>query len=184
MTEIKPGYTRVSSILGQWNHLAHIPKHILDNKCRIGTNVHEKIAAEIEGIYLELEMDEEPYFHSWEQWNEQKNCEIVQTEKRYYDERLKITGQLDALLVQNDKLYICDFKTSASPNLLMWQLQATFYHHLCKPHHENLAREVIFLKLSKEGHQAIEYIFEPTAEVWKVCEAALQTYHYFNVDKV
>ena len=55
--EIKEGYTRVSEILGKRSDFSMIDPQVLANKCRIGTNVHERINLEIQGIFMDSEDD-------------------------------------------------------------------------------------------------------------------------------
>ena len=182
MENIKEGYTRVSTILGQWNSFAHINPDVLANKCRIGTNVHAKIAAECEGIFIDLEPDEEGYFESWERWweKEELSSKLLKTEQRFYCDDLMITGCVDALVAVDSHLIIVDYKTSASANKKMWALQAAFYHYLVKSPYTNLKNEVWFPRLKKEGKKATHYKFEITDELWETCLSALKTYRYFN----
>lgn len=180
--EIKEGYTRVSSILGQRNSFAHINKQVLANKCRIGTNVHAKIGAEIDGIYLDLQPDEEGYFESWRKWWEDAgiNPEIVESEERFYCDKLKLTGCVDAIVEAQNVVLIIDFKTSASANKKMWALQAAFYHYLVSQSGREIDNEVWFVQLKKDGKRAKLHKFEITPALWKVCECELHSYRYFN----
>jgi len=182
MEEIKEGYTRVSSILGQWNHLAHIDKDVLANKCRIGTNVHAKIGAEIDGIFLDLEADEEGYFESWNKWQKEERLDYSQmmTEERFYCDELKITGCVDAIRIEEERGTLLDYKTSATPNKRMWALQAAFYHYLVKKSGKKIEDEVWFIHLKKDGKVAKVYNFEITPKLWEVCASALHSYRYFN----
>lgn len=180
--EIKEGYTRVSSILGQWNHLAHINKDVLANKCRIGSNVHAKIAAEMDGIFLQLESDEEGYFQSWEKWWIEEDLDpfLRFTEERFYCDELMITGCVDAIFVDPEGGCIVDYKTSASVNKKMWALQAAFYHYLARKIHPHIKNEVWFVQLKKDGKPGKTYKFEITHDLWVSCLSALTTYRYFN----
>lgn len=185
MEEIKEGYTRVSSILGQWNHFAHINPEVLANKCRIGTNVHEKICAETEGIYINLQDDEKGYFESWEVWKEEikEDMDFLDTETRFYCDELKITGCVDALVsitAKGDKLYLIDYKTSASPNKKMWALQASFYHYLANVNGYNMSTNALFVHLKKDGKKAKVYHFECDESLFNVALGALHSYRYLN----
>ncbi len=182
MENIKEGYTRVSTILGQWNSFAHIDPDVLSNKCRIGINVHAKISAESDGIFLELQEDEEGYFESWKKWwdKEKIASKAVFNEQRFYCDKLKITGCVDCLLQEEDDLLIIDYKTSASANKKMWAMQAAFYHYLAKNEGHKMFNQVWFLRLKKDGKKATLYKFEMTDELWDTCLAALNTYSYFN----
>lgn len=177
MEEIKEGYTRVSEVLSQWNQFAHIDPHVLANKCRIGTEVHEKISLEEAGIFIETSEDTKGYLKSWVKWKEESEMEIIETEKRLYCEELKITGCLDAYTSGET---IIDYKTSASANKKMWAIQASFYNYLANANGWETADEVMFLHLRKDGKKAKEVWVHCTEELWEVAKSALHTYRYFN----
>ena len=183
MEEIKEGYTRVSEIVGQWNQLAHINPEVLANKCRIGSEVHEKIAAEVEGIYIETAEDCKGYVGSWLEWVREYNSEgrYGQTEKRYYCDELKITGAVDAILEIGDLRVIVDYKTSARANKKTWALQGAFYHYLVNKEHEGETDPYVwFIHLKKDGKKAAQVEVHCTEELWEVAKSALHTYRYFN----
>lgn len=180
MTEIKEGYTRVSSIVGQWNNFAHIPKHILENKCRIGRNVHEKIAADFNGIFLDLQADESPYYESWLAWRETHELRRCFPESRMYCDKLKITGAIDLMEKIGNKFLVIDYKTSATVNIKTWSMQAAFYHYLAKENGFHPTDNVLFLNLKKDGSEAVEHRISITDELWATCESALRCYRYFN----
>ncbi len=185
MEEIKEGYVRVSSILAQWNHLAHVNPSVLANKCRIGTNVHEKIAAETEGIYVGLQEDEQGYFESWQVWQEEvkKDMNFIKIETRLYCDKLKITGCVDAFVNTNqkkDELYLIDYKTSASVNKKMWALQASFYHYLAVVNGYKIHTKSMFVHLKKDGKKAKVHPFECDAKLFAISMCAFRTYQYLN----
>lgn len=182
MEEIKEGYTRVSQILGQWNHLAHIPTHILENKCRIGSEVHDTIAAEVEGIYLEGQEDTKGYIQSWTQWaiERQDDIEYLLTEKRFYCDNLKITGKVDAIINLGESQVIVDYKTSAKAFEKMWALQAAFYYYLIIQNNVHVDPHVMFLHLQKDGTKAKEIDIYCNEELREEAMRALGTYRYFH----
>ncbi len=182
MEEIKEGYTRVSSILGQWNHLAHIDKNVLDNKCRIGTEVHQKIGAEADGIFIETGRDTLGYILSWSTWKNECNegAKYIATEKRFYCDELKITGCVDAIMEIGDLRVLVDYKTSATANKKMWALQGAFYHYLATKNGIDLDPHVWFIHLKKDGKKAKEIEIHCTEELWEVAKSALHAYRYFN----
>lgn len=182
MEEIKEGYTRVSEIVGQWNHLAHIPKHIIENKAQIGTEVHDQICAMVNGIYLETPEEAQKYlgsFLGW--WNEvRNNIEILETEKRFYCDIYKITGKVDAIVSTGNKLIVLDYKTSSQPNEKLWALQGGFYYYLAREHCYDVEDCVWFLHCQKDGSPAEVIPIQITPEIWEVCESALKTFHYLK----
>lgn len=181
MEEIKKGYTRVSQIIGQWNQYSHIDPHVLANKCRIGTEVHEKITAEIEGIFLEIGEDGKGYVESWMEWKESHSSTLnyLETEKRFYCHDLKITGAVDAVVEIGDLLVIVDYKTSATANKKIWALQASFYHYLVNKEMQT-DPYVWFVHLKKDGKKARNVEIHCTEDLWEVAKSAFHTYRYFN----
>jgi len=182
MKNIKEGYLRVSDILSVWCDFSNIDPYVLSNKCRIGTNVHAKIAAQKELIYIELQEDEKGYYDSWIKCKEKyfKDCETIEAEKRLYCERLKITGCIDCLIKKDRKNYVIDYKTSARPNLKTWSLQAAFYHYLCRVNDYVIEPYVFFVQLKKDGKTAKIHKISIDDELRRTAEAALKIYRYFN----
>lgn len=183
MEEIKEGYTRVSQIIGQWNQYSHINPQVLANKCRIGTEVHEKIAAEVQGIFLDTNEDCEGYIESWIKWREDfpKPLHYAETEKRLYCDELMITGAVDAIIEAGDLRVILDYKTSATPNKKTWALQAAFYHYLVNKEREGETDPYVwFVHLKKDGKKAKNIEIHCTEELWEAAKSALHTYRYFN----
>jgi len=185
MEEIKEGYTRVSQIIGQWNQYAHIPKHVLKNKCRIGSEVHQKIEGEIEGFFVDISEDAQGYFDSWEKWTQEieKNSyfDYLISEKRYYCDELKITGCIDALVDFAGWTGILDYKTSAQVHPKSWALQASFYYYFLHKYEEyDIEPAVKFIHLQKDGSCAKEIEIKCTNELWEVAQSSLHTYRYFN----
>lgn len=182
MEEIKEGYTRVSQIISQWNHLAHIDPHVLENKRRIGSEVHEKIAAESQGIFIPTEEETKGYIGSWLAWGKKVNptAEYEIIEERLYCDELQITGALDAILRIGASSVIIDYKATASVHKKTWALQAAFYHYLAVKNGYGVDETVWFIQLKKDGGNARQVEIECTEELWEVAKSALHTYRYFN----
>ncbi len=182
MSSIKSGYTRVSSILGQWDKFGHIDKKILESKCALGTAVHNHIQNRCDGIVTPSALDEQGYVDSWDLWISLANPTFVHTELRLYDDVLHITGAIDAIiqLPGSDELIIVDYKTSASPNPKTWALQGNFYHYLCRQNDINLGNRILFLQLKKTGKLPKLFEYEYTKEMWAMCMSAYHCYRYMN----
>lgn len=182
MEEIKEGYTRVSSILQQWDTFGHIDKEVLARKAALGTRVHEAIDDHHEGIYTPLEYAEAGYFDSYCKWEEEVKPKIIHNEARYYCDKLMITGQVDAIIeMPGDKLpVLVDYKTSANESPKMWPLQACYYYYLAKENGVELSTRLIFLKLDRAGDfpKVCEYRY--SKKLWEVCLSAWTTYRYFK----
>ncbi len=183
LEEIRPGYTRVSTILSQWDKFSGILPEILENKIRIGTNVHKAIDAFHLGLLVELADDEQPYFNSFFGWYNEVKYQCMQSEKRLYDDSLKITGELDALVKLGDskELTLLDWKCSYSEDPINWPLQGAFYIYLLRQNgHENVSDVCMFVKLSKES--VLPKVFEyDTSNLLPICKAAVQTYEYQKI---
>ena len=182
MEEIKEGYTRVSEIIGQWRHLDHIDPGVLANKCRIGTSVHEKICAEVSGIYIDEEEAARGYVQSWQKWHKENEeyLYFVETERRFYCDELMITGAIDAIVEMGDYTFIIDYKTSSVPNKKIWALQGSFYNYLAKQNGFYVDPTVIFLHLKKDGSMAKEVEVYCSPELWEDALRAYELHHYFN----
>lgn len=163
---IKEGYTRVSEILSMFKDFSSIPPDVLENKCRIGTEVHEHI----DDVFYGIEFPPKPeclgYVESFLTWRAEAKPKVFQHEQRLYCDELKITGQIDAIVSfeGEDTLHIMDWKTSHSEDKLMWPLQAAFYHYLCTNNSIKVEPVVKFLRLDKQGKKpkVHEYTINPT----------------------
>lgn len=178
--EIKEGYTRVSEILSPWSDFSHIDPVVLANKCRIGTNVHERISCDEGGIFVELQEDERPYYDSWIAWRKENPVEILHSERRMYSDTFKLTGCIDAIVESGSKKILLDFKTSASANKKMWALQGALYHWLCIENGDMISDEFWFLQLVKNGKGAKLHKFFITSELTLSAISAVNIYRYFN----
>lgn len=200
MDPIKPGYSRVTDILSLWNtnvvneegdivakifqgSKIPIDIEILENKGNIGTNVHTAIDAYLtEGLEIPLRIPERGYFDSFHKWYKETGCEVVENEKRYYCDKLMITGAIDALvrLPGEEDLILVDFKTSASESPKIWPLQATFYHYLVSQTGIKLSPRLIFLKLDKHGEDPVVCEYTYSTQLLQVCKAAWVCHQYAN----
>lgn len=181
--EIKPGYTRVTEILGQWNKYDGIDPFVLANKASIGTMVHSQIEASENGSSLEdLPNSCKGFFDSYKQWRKSFPYPFTHQETRLYNEALKITGQFDAIVAipESQTKHLIDFKCTAQADHKIWPLQAAFYWLLAKENGIELSKVCYFIKLDKEGYMptVITYIIDE--DKIKIAMAAYQTYKYLN----
>jgi hypothetical protein len=181
METIAEGFTRVSNILGQWDKFSGIIPEILENKRRIGTNVHEAIDMYNHCLPFECADDEQPYVDSYIRWHEEEKIVVEYGEERFYDRRLMITGKIDGVVKFRDRsqVVVCDWKTSYSADPLNWPMQGAFYRHLVSLEREpNLSTTFMFIKLDKHGELPKIYQYEYTEQLWHTCECAVTTYYY------
>ena len=180
MEIIKPGYTRVSEILSQWDRFSGIDRDVLENKKRIGTNVHEAIDLYNACLPYSLEEDERGYFESYIEWRKLTQFEILASETRLYDDRLMITGAFDLLVKfpQEEEGSVCDLKCSYSEDPINWPMQGCFYRYLLTVNGgQDISQRVNFIKLDKRGYSPDVYEYDVT-NMMRVCESAVITYNH------
>ena len=182
MNDIKPGYTRVSKILQQWDKFGHIEKSVLEAKAYLGTGVHNHIQNRCDGIMTIPDLWEGGYVESWEAWIATTNPVFVHTELRLYDDLLKITGAIDAIIQfpGSEDLVIVDYKTSAAASPKIWPLQGHFYHYLCKANNINVGKRILFLQLKKNGKIPKVHEYEDDRSIMDICMSAYYCYRYLN----
>jgi len=171
-------YTRVTEIVNQFTDFSHIPFEVLENKRNIGSDVHLAIESEEEGFFHIASDLSAGYIESYRRWKDSVKPKFKVMEKRFFDDDLKVTGQVDAIVKVQGLEFIVDFKTSASANKEVWPLQAHFYWHLTNKNEEMLDPRVVFIKLDKEGKLPKIYEYEFSLDTWKVCLAYLEVYKY------
>ena len=180
---IKNDYIRVTELLKPWQNWGTIPEEVLQAKAEIGTNVHEAIAMESMGLPIpNLTEREQRYFQSYLKWAENETPEYLNTEQRYYDEKLKVTGQVDAIIALPGRSQgrILDFKTSASAAPLHWHIQLGWYYLLCKANNINVSDTAMVLQLKDNGAPAKSYTYHITNGIIGVCKSIYESYIYFN----
>lgn len=182
MDTINEGYARVSTVLSQWDRFSGIDPIVLENKKNIGIEVHTAIDFYNTMKLYPAEISEaaRPYFDSYIKWAISEKFSVMKSEERYYDERLKITGAIDALVKFPDsgQLILCDWKTSYSADPINWPLQASFYQYLLSVNRINVHPMSFFVKLSKNGDfpEIFEYLH--TDALMTMCEHSVATYYY------
>lgn len=182
MEEIKEGYLRVSEILSQWDRFGHISKDVLQKKQRIGTEVHEAISSFTNMAFIPVSEEAEGYFESFLKWQKESGFKLVHSEERFYCDKLKITGKIDAVAEsKTGERFLIDYKTSASKDAKIWPLQGCLYHYLATVNKITLSNRFFFVQLFKDGSTAIAHEFVISNTIANVCKAALLTYRYLNV---
>lgn len=154
-------YARVSSVISKEGQFDHISPDVLANKCRIGSEVHDAIEADIEDSFPVLTADCLGYYKSYLAWKEQINPQFLLSEERFFCDKLMITGKIDVIAKIGQENVLLDFKTSAeeSPS---WVLQGHLYHYLLTESEYHISKRILFLKLDKKGKEAkvFEYMFK------------------------
>jgi hypothetical protein len=186
---IREGYVRVSEILNQWSLTSNIPREMLERKGEIGTKVHDTIRDFIECIPTVLSEEEGGhYYRSFLEWYAKEKPTFQQTEERYYDDELKITGRIDNVMtlpgkkelnMDKKELVLVDWKCSHSPNNIIWNMQANFYMYLLERNGYAFKpgkSKAIFVKLDKTGELPKVYTFPYTEASIQACKGAAIAY--------
>lgn len=172
----KDNYIRVTKVLYPFSGLQNINQEVLQNAARRGTKVH-KICEAIASGLGEIGVDEEVwgYIESFKKWWE-KGVNVVEIEKRFYDDDLCITGQVDFIIDTPEGLAVVDLKTCSKPSKT-WPAQGSAYAYLAKKSGYDI-KKIYFLHLNKHGKPA--KIFEyPVDDSFFL--AILKTYlHFFH----
>lgn len=155
-------YVRVSDILAQFSDFSKINPAVLDAKAKVGTNVHEAIGDMVSGNFPLLETEKAVgYFRSYERWHSANKPQYLRMEQRFFDDKLMITGQIDAVINVGDKQHmLIDFKTSYTANPKVWELQAHFYWHLCHVNSVELNPTMTWINLDRKGGNPKLFTFE------------------------
>lgn len=144
---------RVSQVIDLFKDLSKIPPDVLEEKRNVGTNVHTCIKAHIDNFPLFPVGREIGYFESFKNWFEEKKPEVKINEVRMYgkEQYENLSGQIDAVIQVKEKLFLVDYKTSASPDHLCWALQGYFYVQLLRQNGIDVSSNVCFIQLSANG---------------------------------
>ncbi len=153
MEIIKPGYSRITSILAPFSGIDKIPKNILDAACDRGSRVHALCQGIIEEIKVIVPDELQGYIDSFLQWKEGKF--FLPNPGRMYDDHLMITGEADGLYQTDNETFIFDLKTSQKEGNT-WALQGAAYSHMMK---HSIARQT-FIILDKAGGAPKEFFYE------------------------
>lgn len=153
----RENYLRVTSVLYPFSGLQNINADVLAHAAERGTKVHKTCEAIVEGLG-ELGVDDETwgYVESFKKWWA-TGPTIVEVEKRFWDDELRLTGQVDLIIKTPEGDAILDIKTSSRPSKT-WQAQGSAYAYLAKNAGFQI-KKIFFLHLNKHGKEPklIEY---------------------------
>lgn len=151
MTEeiTRENYLRVTTILYPFSGLDKIDVDIVANAAARGTKVHD-ICESIAKGFGEFGVEDETwgYVQSFKKWFE-TNPEILLIEKRFWDDELKITGQVDFICRIDGKSVVVDLKTSSKESKT-WAVQGSAYAYLAEKNNHDISK-IHFIHLNKHG---------------------------------
>lgn len=171
MSEIKEGYTRISSISSAFAGYGGIPKAILDRAACRGSQIHRLISSYTNNIVITDEdlmfMDQSlsGYFASFKSfWELYEKSVVVLQEERIDDSQLMVTGEPDLVVLHENKLTLIDWKATSSTGK-HWQIQAEGYSYLLRMVKDLTIHKILFVRLDKGGGQAEVIEYHPDWEV-------------------
>lgn len=172
------GYVRVSEILKRFSDYSDVDPVMLEEKAKIGTNVHQAIIADCAGDFVLFETDRaQAYFESYKLWSKMDNIEIKQVPRLYCDQYM-ITGECDGLWKGHRLL---DWKCSASPSEKVWNMQAHFYWYLLCQNGYDVDKNMFWINL---GHDKHTFRDSKTGAIKKVTYTPKQpVVHEFKFDE-
>ena len=179
--EIRPNFTRISSILSPYNDYDSIPPHILAIAAARGTAIHNlcQLYAE-KGIHMPSEHD--GYVSAFVKWFDREVVEVYECETRLYCDTYEITGQFDifAKLKHSQVPYNCiiDIKTCVAKHAT-WPLQLAGYKYLAEVSGGHTNTEKAVLHLSKDGSYKF-YLYEDHKKDLDLFMSCLMLHRYFK----
>lgn len=153
----RENYLRVTHVLYPFSGLQSIDVNVLAHAAERGTKVH-KICEGIMAGLGEIGTDDETwgYVESFKRWWN-TGIDVKEMEKRFWDDQLCLTGQVDLIINTEEGLAIVDLKTSSRPSKT-WPAQGAAYAYLAKNAGYDI-KKIFFLHLNKHGKEPklIEY---------------------------
>jgi hypothetical protein len=178
-------FPRVTDVLRPFTNFDYVPKDILTNAARRGTIVHSICSGIANGDWVpESMIDEEyrGYVKSFNLWAKAQVAKFIVIEKRYTDEHLKYTGEVDFVVMGfDDQLYLVDIKTSASPQKT-YPVQLAAYENLLRVHKIEV-KDCMIVYLDKNGEFPDIHMLGSTFDELCVFVSALECWKYFNKGK-
>lgn len=178
-------YPRVTEVLRPYTNYDLVPSTILKRAAARGSSVHALCAGIAKGAWIPDGMiDEElrKYVTSFKMWADAQVSKFIVVEKRYMDDELKFSGQLDFVIMGTDnELYLVDLKTSAKPQKT-YPVQMAAYNHLLQIHHIKV-KGAMLVYLSKTGDFPEIHLIDDMSQELHVFLSALECWHFFNKGK-
>lgn len=147
----RENYLRVTHVLYPFSGLQAIRPDIVANAARRGTKVHQICEGIAQGLG-EIGVDDETwgYVESFKKWWGDGQ-DVATMEERFWDDELRITGQVDFIIRTESGLAIVDIKTSSRPSKT-WEAQGSAYAYLAKKSGYDI-NKIVFLHLNKHGKE-------------------------------
>lgn len=175
-----PNYRHVTDIIDIFQKFS-IPKKKLEELAERGTKVHKAITAHLNDKFYMVDDETATYFDAYLKFKQENKFSLFGTEKRFFCDKLMITGEVDALMLFEgfERPMIVDFKTSRLENAPIWILQGAFYYYLLRTNGIEVEKKYRFIQLG--GNYGMYFIreYEFNEGLLDVCHAALTAHKYF-----
>lgn len=153
-----------------------IPKSIMKEAQERGTWVHEQIENHINGDEVEDRWEWQSYLDSFHEWESKHKIDYLVSEWIIADQTdFHCKGILDALAYVDGELCLIDFKTSAKPQHMDWELQMGVYAYLLYKEYgltEDIKLRIIML--GRDGRHKMLYYNYDEANI----KALIRLYNY------
>ena len=170
-------YDRVTQILYPFSGMMMIHPITLQSACIRGTDVHNIIESLQDGIPVGFINESlQGYIDSYNLWSLGKK--FIEKPKRFYNDKLNITGECDCIYRDGKDLVLVDFKTSICESKT-WKYQGSAYSFMAKEKGYEITK-IEFVKLSKEGRQARSYFYEEDMDHFKILLAVYREFFKNN----
>jgi hypothetical protein len=172
---IKEGYTRVSEVYDVYSKMHMVNPDVLENSQIRGNAVDEACKCLMQGLEpFHLDEIYKHYLDSFKQFNE--GIKWIPHPGRWYCDKLKLTGECDAIYEKDGILILVDLKTSAAESR-SWPLQGAAYCYLAREVGIDI-QGIKFIRLKDTGKapSVYSYEFEPN---WDLFRKALDLHRYF-----
>lgn len=178
-------YPRVTEILKPFTSYDQVPKDILERAAARGTSVHAICAGIAKGAWVPDGMIDPEYLgyvKSFQKWAAAQVKEFMIVEKRYLDDGMGFTGQLDFVIrATDDEVYLVDIKTSAKPQKT-YPVQMAAYEYLLRLNGVKV-KDAMLVYLNKDGEFPNIDLVEDFTDKFYIFTAALDCYTYFKKGK-
>lgn len=145
----RDSYTRVTTILYPFSGLDNIHPEVVAAAAERGTLVHNICESIMHGLGdIGITPEVHGYVDSFKQWFNE-GVDIVEIEKRFWDDDLCITGKVDMIVKTESGMTIVDLKTSYKPSKT-WLCQGQAYAYLARKNGFPIT-DIMFLHLNKTG---------------------------------
>jgi hypothetical protein len=181
MSDIKPGYTRVSDFCKRYEDFSAVDPEYLKLRAKVGTGVHQAIDSTVNFVPFKLEAAEVGYYESWFKWYEKTQCKVLHGESRMYCDKFMMTGAIDGIIQfpGSDEMSIVDWKTSSYHDNDVWSLKGTFYHYLVKESKLcEISDKVLYVQLDRNGGMPTIHEYEVTKQLKSLMIATIMCYRF------